>query len=521
MSSLEGGRESKTDDQETSSSPPNPIYNWMSVIGSVVSATSLAAAVFFVVIGLVTGDESGYAGLILIIPAAFTGLGFALVSAGYVRERRRQKKGLRSSLFDRTEIDPWGYVSRTGLVGILTTVVVATFAIMGAGVGSIAVVEYSESNEFCGEACHFVMAPEYATYDQSPHGQIACVECHVGPGGDSYVRAKTGGLRQLWAIVTDNVTRPIPTPIHRRRLSDEMCASCHFRNRNVGYKIATHTYFSGGEDVVPTRLGLLVKVGGGDGSIKGDGIHDSMLVSHKIQYVARDPQRLDIPWVRITHDDGGVTEYMNEDDPLTDEEREIFEVRVVECVDCHSRAAHRFRSPIDSVNEALASGLISPEIPYIKEAAVRALDQPYETTSEALKGIGENLISFYEEEDEELIELNSDGLAKATEELRLIYQKTIFPEMKADWKAHPNNSGHLDSPGCFRCHNEAMVDENGESLFHDCTSCHAVLAQDEMAIGTIGDLETGRSFIHPEDGSSFDESTLCSECHTGGAELYD
>jgi hypothetical protein len=161
MSSPEDGRESNAGEQEASPGIPHPIYNWMSVIGIVVSTTSLAAVVFFVVISLVTGDESGYAGLFLIIPAAFAGLGFALVCAGYVRERRRQKKGLRSSLFDRTEIDPWDYVRRTGLAGILATVAAVTFAMLGAGVGSVAVVEYSESNEFCGETCHFPQTGQF------------------------------------------------------------------------------------------------------------------------------------------------------------------------------------------------------------------------------------------------------------------------------------------------------------------------------------------------------------------------
>jgi cytochrome c2 len=66
-----------------------------------------------------------------------------------------------------------------------------------------------------------------------------------------------------------------------------------------------------------------------------------------------------------------------------------------------------------------------------------------------------------------------------------------------------------------------MLDEDGEALFHDCTSCHAVLAQDATVIRTMEDLEEGRDFTHPEDGLSFDEFTLCSDCHTGGAELYD
>jgi len=301
-----------------------------------------------------------------------------------------------------------------------------------------------------------------------------------------------------------------------------MCAGCHTEDRYIGYKVLTRSYFSAGEDVVPTKLGLLVKVGGGANDVmKGEGIHYHMLVAQKVEYIARDHQRQDIAWVRVTRDDGEVKEYMNDDDPLTDEELESFETREMECLDCHSRPAHKFRAPIVSVNEALASGIISPDIPYIKEASVRALDHQYETTPDALEGIEDNLLSFYEEEDEGVLESHADGLADTTAALRVIYQNTIFPEMKADWKAHPDNAGHRDSPGCFRCHNDTMLDQDGEALFHDCTSCHAVLAQDAKVFQSMDELEKGRDFLHPEDGYAFDEFTLCSDCHTGGAELYD
>ena len=33
-----------------------------------------------------------------------------------------------------------------------------------------------------------------------------------------------------------------------------------------------------------------------------------------------------------------------------------------------------------------------------------------------------------------------------------IYLRNIFPEMKVNWSVHPNNLGHNDFPGCFRCY---------------------------------------------------------------------
>ena len=46
MSDREGGGDASEDEGETSSIIPNPIYNWMSVIGSVVAAISMAVGIF-------------------------------------------------------------------------------------------------------------------------------------------------------------------------------------------------------------------------------------------------------------------------------------------------------------------------------------------------------------------------------------------------------------------------------------------------------------------------------------------
>lgn len=501
---------------------PAPFYNWMSVIGGVIMVISATTTVFFVIVDVATDIGGDYTGLLLIIPFGLTGIGLALLLAGSWRERRRQKRGVHSSFLERTVINPYQLVSRASVASILAGLVAATGVLLGISLGTVEAVEYSESNEFCGTTCHAVMGPEDTTYHDSPHAKIDCVTCHVGPGSDAYLRAKIGGMRQLYKVATGTWSRPIPTPIHGLRLSDEMCSTCHNRERFVGYKALTATYFSAGEDTTPSSLSMLMKVGGGnDQLMPGGGIHYHMLLAKKVEYVARDPQRQDIAWVRVVRADGEAVEYENTDAPLTDDERASLPIREMECLDCHSRPAHRFPSPVSSVNQALASGAIPAEIPYIKEAAVRALDADYESTPAALAGIETNLQAFYEEQDEDVLEEQSEQLATATAALRHIYSRTIFPEMKTDWRAHPDNSGHLDTPGCFRCHNDSMVDAEGEAIFSDCVSCHAVLAQDDDSIGSISDIDRGREFVHPEDGGTFDEFTLCSECHTGGSALYD
>jgi hypothetical protein len=300
-----------------------------------------------------------------------------------------------------------------------------------------------------------------------------------------------------------------------------MCESCHTRDRLIGHKVITRSYALSGEDIEFVKLRMMVNVGGGaDGFMKGSGIHFHMLMTQKVEYVARDPQRQDIAWVRVTGLDGEIKEYSNEEDPLTEAERESLEVRTMECLDCHSRPAHRFRSPVDSVNSAIVAGAISAQIPYVKEAGVRALDGDYATTEEAMTAIADRFLSFYEEEYPEVIEGDPHKLDDSIGVLQKIYRRTIFPEMKADWRAHPDNIGHRDSPGCFRCHNDEMVSEAGEAVFTDCTKCHAILTEDEEVV-EASNFDEGLAFVHPEDWETIEEFTVCWDCHTGGADAYE
>lgn len=500
----------------------HPIFNWMSIISGGIIAVSATAMLFFVVMGLLTNGEGGYAGLLLLPPFLFVLVGAAFFVGGWIREMRRQARGQHSSFFQRYTVDPWKLFRQVGPIAMLAGLGVGTFALLSAGAASVAVVEFSESNVFCGEVCHAVMSPEATTYAHTAHSRVDCVECHVGPGAAGFMAAKIGGLRQLWGVVLGEITRPIPTPIHGGTINRALCESCHAAERDIGYKTLTANYFLNGQEDAPIQLAMVVKVGGGstDGLLKGAGIHYHMQIAN-VEYIARDAQRQDIAWVRVTHDGEDVREYSNTAAPLTEEEKATLPVRAMECVDCHSRAAHAFKSPIDSVNQALSAGRLPNDVPYLKEASVRALDNDYTTTEQAMAGIGPALAAYYEDEDPEVLADQGDTLNEAAEVLRGIYRLTIFPEMKADWRAHPNNAGHRDSLGCFRCHNEDMVDDAGDSVFSDCTKCHAILAQDDAAIKTMSEFDIGRGFVHPEDFSTVEEFSDCSECHTGGKALYE
>jgi cytochrome c1 len=52
--------------------------------------------------------------------------------------------------------------------------------------------------------------------------------------------------------------------------------------------------------------------------------------------------------------------------------------------------------------------------------------------------------------------------------------------MNVAWGVHPNNLGHNDFPGCFRCHDGSHTSADGQTITNNCTACHNLLAvQDE------------------------------------------
>jgi hypothetical protein len=69
-----------------------------------------------------------------------------------------------------------------------------------------------------------------------------------------------------------------------------------------------------------------------------------------------------------------------------------------------------------------------------------------------------------------------------------VFQRNIFPEMKVTWGAYPNNLGHNDFPGCFRCHDDQHAAEEGRKITQDCNTCHNLLAMEEAAPKILSEL---------------------------------
>jgi len=379
----------------------------------------------------------------------------------------------------------------------------ATFLLLTA-VGSYQTFVYTESNQFCGEVCHTVMSPEYAAYHRSAHAKVACVECHVGSGATWYIKAKVNGTHQLYGVLTGRYDRPIPAPVQSMRPASATCEQCHWSEKYSGSIEKSFNRYLTDAKNTPYTVRLLVNVGGGSpaqGPVGG--IHWHMNISNKVEYYASDLQRQVIPWVRVTGADGKMTVYRTAD---FKGEPERAKIRQMDCLDCHNRPAHRYASPNDAVDEAIDLGRIDVKLPSIKKMAVDLLTKPYATQNQAVAAIGTELGVRY---------AGAQNLATTVAAVQAAFRENFFPEMKADWSKYPDNIGHLDSAGCFRCHDSKhSVDGLGKSMpATDCNSCHTILAQ-----GAAAELAmvapAGVAFKHP--GGDIDGLGLnCNDCHNG------
>ena len=45
---------------------------------------------------------------------------------------------------------------------------------------------------------------------------------------------------------------------------------------------------------------------------------------------------------------------------------------------------------------------------------------------------------------------------------------------KIGWESFPDHTGHVDGPGCFRCHNGRLQTAEGVPIPVNCTTCHSI-----------------------------------------------
>jgi len=486
-------------------------------LAAIGGALVISGGAFFAVLlllDLTSGEENPYLSLatFLVAPAVVI-LGLVCYAvAAWLQVRAAHRAGEKVHLTLRIDTSDPLYMRNLWLfLGISAVLLVIT------GYGGTRAYETMESVTFCGETCHEVMSPQFVTYQSSPHARVACVECHIGPGATFWVRSKIDGLRQVWRVATDSFERPIPTPVHNLRPAQATCEGCHWPKQFYGSKLVSRTYFRSDEANSPWSIQLLLKIGGDNPRVPGQGgIHWHMLGDNVVEYEAADPKRQIINWVKVTNGEGKTTVYRNQEaETESGPDAPAGEVRRFDCLDCHNRPSHIFLPPAVSLNLALRAGKIPQQLPYVRKVGLELLNAEYADRNEAHQAISDGLHDYYTAEYPDVANSKSGEIEQATAALGDIYDHNFFPKMKTDYRARANNLSHFVNDGCFRCHNDSMVDDNGRSVSHECSTCHLIVAQGPSE--SVDKLETslsGLEFKHPEDIDEMWREVPCTECHT-------
>ena len=330
--------------------------------------------------------------------------------------------------------------------------------------------EYSNSPEFCGKTCH-TMPPQYASYLQSPHGNVLCVDCHIGRDW-ILVQAsrKVGHIRLVAATVLDEFEYPIRSG--EMRPARDTCEHCHTPEKFSSDSLTVIERADNNRENDLYSIYLLMHTGGG--SERGglaQGIH--WHIENEVSYIALDREEQDIPWVHIKYADGTEEEFNALNSPIDTANLDKYTIREMDCISCHNRIAHLINSPEDAVDSALHAGDLSTDIPFIRARAVELLSNEYPTTKDAEQSIA-SLTQYYRDYYPEFYADNSALVDEAIDLINKLYKDTNYPEQLLNWSTHADNTGHKDWPGCFRCHDGQHLNEENTSIRLECNLCHSI-----------------------------------------------
>lgn len=461
--------------------------NFISLSGIVLTTTTAFTLITFFLLELFGFEAHPYVGIIafVILPGLFV-FGLLLIPAGmWLRRRKHIKQGVLPKEYPRIDLNEPRLRQTMFFVSVATFLNVIIFF-----TATYRGVKFMDSTEFCGLTCHKVMQPEYTAYRSSPHARVECVNCHIGPGASWFVRSKLSGTYQVIAVTFNLYPRPIPTPVRNLRPARETCEQCHWPEKFAGDKLVIKTKFADDEANTQTKTVLLMKIGGVDRETgKAIGIHGIHLDARgRVQYVSGDAQRQNMIWVGYREDSGQTTEFLPADGPPTPAQLAKGERRVMDCMDCHNRPTHIYRMPGPAVDEAMAARLIDPSLPYIKKTAVEALTGDYRSSEVAAQAVRNKIEEFYRVSYPAVWKSKRVAIDATANALVAIYQRNVFPQMKINWGTYPNNLGHEQAPGCFRCHDGTHQSKDGRTIQADCNTCHQILAMDDPNPKILSDL---------------------------------
>ena len=424
--------------------------NPISIAGAWITTLSVCAFVTYLALDAFGLLGSPYAGLFgfMVVPAFFI-LGLLLIPIGMWREGRRRRAGHAAWQWPAIDLSQGRTRAIIVVVALLTIVNIAIVAVASAGA-----VHYTESNTFCGQVCHVPMEPEFVSHKLSPHSRTKCVECHVVPTASGFLTAKLNGTRQLYELMTNTYSRPIPSPRDRIPVPAATCERCHAPmepDREIKRAFRERKDNEASTEITTT---LMMYSGRSHWHARPDVV---------VEYVATDKTLATIPYMKVT-EAGKTTEYFAENVTTAPAGQPM---RRMDCLDCHNRPAHILSAtPAQVVDRAINRGEVSTSVPFVRSQMVEALTEEERPGTDASQAIADRL---------------NKAFGTATPESRQavlvaqrLYRENVFPNMKVTWGTYTNQLFHVNDTGCFRCHTDTHAAKGNaeKKVRQDCELCH-------------------------------------------------
>jgi hypothetical protein len=332
-------------------------------------------------------------------------------------------------------------------------------------------------------------------------------------------------------VITGLYPQPIPPPDHDALPPvQDTCLHCHSLDRLATANLVTRTSFT--EDEANTRqfVGLMVRPRSGDVFDVERSVHWHVLETVNFWSPEENAEKIDL--VAVHPREGEVREFIAQDkvkvaedvQPEIDEIKATETQRTMDCISCHNRVGHPIPNPRRGLDADLAAGRIDATLPYVKREGQRILWADY-PTEEAAFAKADELRDFYQLHYPEVAATKSQAIDDAVEQIKILYRLTATPEMKVTAASYPDFLGHLDYPGCFRCHDGGhylVVDGKltDEAIPATCDTCHTY-PQIGPAVASLplGEPPSTHDdplyvFNHKNVATDLDPGTQsCGECH--------
>ena len=439
-----------------------PVRHPLAIAGALITTVSVVVFLALLIAALAGLLVNPYAGLVVFvaIPAVFV-VGLLLIAAGWWQERRQEKEG---------EAPDWPVLDfrrpqvRRNVLLFTALTSVNIIIVLVAGYGSL---HWMESPSFCGQVCHTPMHPQFTAWRGASHAGVACVECHIGEGAGALVHAKLAGVRQLFHVATNSFPRPVPPGAQLPEGEQaRTCLGCHRPAMAVGDRIRVIREYADDEESAETLTVLQMYLGAGSAS--GRAIHWHADPATRIEYVATDETLQTIPYVRVSDAAGRTREYRTPE--ATDELLRAGTPRLMDCVDCHNTDGHPIAQTAErAVDTAIAATQISRDLPFARRESLRLVKASYASQDEALRAIERGLREFYRSQPGGI---DRGAVDRTVAGAQGVYRRNVFPAMKVTWGSYPDRRGHVEAPGCDRCHDDSHAAGDGATISGDCEYCH-------------------------------------------------